>query len=102
MPIEEKEILIREIRNYQRSIPLIDILTSLFNPKDRIKTLINNNAGVIASLLDKYKNELDDDVLKAICISTFINNYFFQDDEDSYYNALDECLNNLYHQLNLK
>lgn len=93
MPIEEKEILIREIRNYQGDIPLIDILSSLFIPKDRIKTLINNNAGVIASLLDKYKNELDDVVLKAICISTVFNEYFFEDKEERYYNALDECLN---------
>ena len=77
---EEKEIFLKEIKKYKGDIPIMldsNWTHSLYNllkdEKSRKKVLIENIYGLLGNLLDKYKDNLDDDLLKKIYLKDLKN-----------------------------
>ena len=77
--MDEKEILIKEIDNYEEDNSLLDLCVLLNDQKERKKVLINNTYGLIGNILNKYINKLDYDILKEIIIVDLSNEYYFRD-----------------------
>ena len=78
----DKDLLLKEIDKYYKELPIdsfnrlsiIDICILLKNDKQKKKILINNEYGLLGNLLNKNIYNLDNSILKEICISD-ISNY---------------------------
>ena len=86
--MNDKKLLINEIRNYNKKEPIYlsnnnlikgyfskTIIQKLYDEATRKKILIKNEYGLLGTLLDKYKDKLDDDILYEMCLHDLKNDY---------------------------
>ena len=74
--MNDKVLLIKEIKKYTGDMYFIDLCSSLFDEKKMKKILINNDYGIIGNILNKNKELLDDEILKEMCINDILNDYY--------------------------
>ena len=73
--MNDKEIILKEIDNCNENIFLLNLCILLKDKKQKKKILINNEYGILGTLLYKYINNLDKEILKEICIKDILKNY---------------------------
>ncbi len=86
MTKEDEELLIKEIANYNGNIPLIidttykkSIMSILKDKKINTKIIINNELVILVTLLNKYKNKLNDNIKMEMYLRDInLNNNLFE------------------------